>query len=101
MGQFFLDLVAFGLQHVDPQIQGRGVLQVFGQGPKIVPQLGLQGLRHPFGQVVTVRCHQGVGRNGIAAGQPLLFCIAQGGSQIIARTKETQNRQFAFFGAGT
>ena len=54
MGQFFLDLVAFGLQHVDAQIQGRGVLQVFGQGPKIVPQLGLQGLRHPFGQVVTV-----------------------------------------------
>ena len=99
--KLFLNLAAFGLQQIDAQIQRAGLLQVLSQDPKFIAQLGLQRLRHPIGQVVSVRRHQGIRRNAVTRGQPLFFRFVECGAQEISRSMKPQNGQLALFTART
>ena len=94
-GQLFDHGLALGIQGIDAQIQRCRGQQAGGQSIKLFPQLGLQRLGQPLGQVVAVLGQQLCLWHGITLFQPGFFCGVECRFQQIARAGKAQNGQSA------
>ena len=94
--QFGLSRVALGLERVDPQVEPGRRIQRVDQGPELVAELGLQGRREPFGQVVAQFLGQRAAVDLLDLGQPVLLRLVQGRAQKALVALPRKHREAPF-----